>query len=254
MNHTQETTAELTTGEARNRKHAYPDDLARYVREHWDGSARDAEGECDERDEGLPATPVLEALLSTCYQASLLRDEDRPVTFRLIFADPDLFPKEEGPPEGLHRLEFTESLPFDERELRRLSPAADFDRSLIGASSNGDGEIRIWGLVNSGPRWLRSVRGGREPSAPLPPVPVVEVEGPGRLQVRKGSVSVAALEGGELSGSHTDVFASRWLPELFAPARAELVKLHEEARRLWAATRLIGTPSIRISPARSPRR
>jgi hypothetical protein len=235
LNYTQETTAEPTTGAARSRKHAYPDDLASYVREHWDDSPSDAEVEKDERGDSLPAAPVLEALLSTCYQASLMQEEERSVTFRLIFADPDLFPEEEGPPEGLHRLEFTEPIPFDERELRRLSPAAVFERSLIGASSDRDGVIRIWGLVHSGPRWLRSVQGGREPSAPLPPVPVVEVEGPGRLQVRKGSVTVAELEGGKLSDSYTDVFASRWLPDLFAPVRAELVELHEEARREAAA-------------------
>ena len=235
MNSTQVTTAESTTGEEKNRKHAYPDDLANFVREHWEDLSREAEGAKDERDDSLPAAPVLEALLSTCYQASLLHEEERSVTFRLIFADPDLFPEEEGPPKGLHRLEFAEPRLFDEHELRRLSPAADFERSLIGATSEEDGGIRIWGIVHSGPRWLRSVQGGREPSAPLPPVPVVEVEGPGRLQVRKGSVSVAELEGGRLSDSYTDVFASRWLPELFAPVRAELVELHEEARREAAA-------------------
>jgi hypothetical protein len=242
---TQETTAEPTTREDRNRKHAYPSELASFVRRYWKDSSRDAEAAKDERDDSLPAASVLEALLSTCYQASLLREEERSVTFRLIFADPHLFPEQEGPPERLHRLEFTESRPFDERELRRLSPAADFERSLIGASSDGSGGIRIWGILHSGPRWLRSVQGGREPSAPLPPVPVVEVEGPGRLQVGKGSVSVAELEGGRLSDSYTDVFASRWLPELFAPVRAELVELHEEARREAAAA---GEPWAPLDP------
>jgi hypothetical protein len=229
-------------GDQQSNKHAYPDDLASYVREHWEDSSRDAEGAKDEQNDGLPAPPVLEALLSTCYQASLLREEERSVTFRLIFAAPHLFPEEEGPPEGLHRLEFTEPSLFDERELRRLSPATDFERSMIGASADGGGGIRIWGIVHSGPRWLRSVRGGREPSAPLPPVPVVEVEGPGRLQVRKGSVSVAELEGGRLSDSRMDIFASRWLPELFAPVRAELVELHEEARREAAAAGELWAP------------
>ena len=238
-------TPEPTTGEEENRKHAYPDDLASYLRENWEDSSKDAEGEEDEREASLPAAPMLEALLSTCYQASLMREEERSVTFRLIFADPELFPEKEGPPEGLHRLEFTEPRRFDERELRRLSPAADFDRSLIGAFSDLDGGIRIWGLVHSGPRWLLSVQGGREPSAPLPPVPVVEVEGPGRLQVRKGSISVAELEGGRLSDSYTDVFASRWLPALFAPVRAELVELHEEARREAAAA---GEPWAPLDP------
>jgi hypothetical protein len=244
LNSTQVKTAE-PTGDERHRKHAYPGELASFVREHWEDSSRDAEGAKYERDDSPPAAPVLEALLSTCYQASLLREEERSVTFRLIFAEPHHFPEEQGPPERLHRLEFSEPRPFDERELRRLSPAVDFERSLIGACPDGGGGIRIWGIVHSGRRWLRSVQGGREPSAPLPPVPVVEVEGPGRLQVRKGSVSLAELEGGRISDSYTDVFASRWLPELFASVRAELVELHEEARREAAAA---GEPWAPLDP------
>lgn len=210
------------------REHAYPGDLARFVAERWEETPG-GEAVCAGRA-ALPGPPVLQALLSTCYQASLLREEERPVVFRLVFADPDLFPEEGGPPSGLHRLEFVEPRPFDERELRRLSPAAEFDRSLIGVRADGDGALGIWGLVHSGPRWLRSVQGGREPAASMPPVPVVEVEGPGRLHVRKGSVSVAELEDGALSAAYMDVFSSRWLPALFAPVRAELAELHEAAR------------------------
>ena len=214
------------------------------MRERWEGRAADGE-EIQEERAGLPGGLVLESLLSTCYQASLLREEERPVVFRMIFAPPRCFPKGDGPPDGLHRLEFREPRPFDEHELRRLSPAADFDRSLIGVTAGEDGEIRIWGVVHSGPRWLRGVQGGREPSAPLPPVPVVEVEGPGRLQVKKGSDSVAELEAGRLSAFYADVFASRWLPELFAPVRAELVDLHEEARREAAS---LGEPWTPLDP------
>jgi hypothetical protein len=214
------------------------------VRDHWDRNPQGAE-ETDGTGTDLPDGPVLDNLFSTCYQASLLREEERPVIFRLIFADPKRFPESDGPPEGLHRLEFEEPRPLDEHELRRLSPAADFDRSLIGVSADEEGEAWIWGVVHSGPRWLRGVQGGREPSAPLPPVPVVEVEGPGRLQVRKGDVAVAELEAGRLSASYADVFASRWLPDLFAPVRAELVELHEEARR--EATSL-GEPWAPLDP------
>jgi hypothetical protein len=100
LNSTQVTTAEPTTGDKRNQKHAYPDDLARFVREHWEDSSRDAEGAKDERDDSLPVAPVLEALLSTCYQASLLREEERPVTFRLIFANPDFSRRRKVPRRG----------------------------------------------------------------------------------------------------------------------------------------------------------
>ena len=47
---------------------------------------------------GLPAREVLETILSTCYQASLLREEERPVRFRLIVANPASFPMSGGPP------------------------------------------------------------------------------------------------------------------------------------------------------------
>lgn len=214
------------------------------MRERWERQPQGAE-QASDGGVALPDRPVLETLLSTCYQASLLREEERPVVFRMIFADPQDFPESDGPPDGLHRLEFEEPRPFDEHELRRLSPAADFDRSLIGVAADEEGETRIWGLVYSGPRWLRGVQGGREPSAPLPPVLVVEVEGAGRLQVKKGSVSVAELEAGRLSASYADVFASQWLPDLFAPVRAELVELHEEARGGAAS---LGEPWAPLDP------
>ena len=59
---------------------------------------------------------------------------------------------------------------------------------------------------------------------------VVHVTGPGSVGVHKGDAEVAVLKGGDLSGPGADVFASRWLPESFAPAKAALLGLHDEAR------------------------
>ncbi len=78
---------------------------------------------------------------------------------------------------------------------------------------------------------------------PLPPLPVVHVTGPGRLEVRKGSEIVGKLEDGVLSDASMDVFDSEWLPADFATARAELMEMHSAARDLaherdgerWAA-------------------
>src|SRR5919112_984718 len=78
-----------------------------------------------------------------------------------------------SPLDGLQRLAFPSPLPFDPRELRRLSVASDPQRTLIGVRQDGEGGLRIWGLVNSGTRWLRDVQGGRRAGAPLPPSPVV---------------------------------------------------------------------------------
>ena len=166
--------------------YAYPNDLARFVGESWEGHASGADGSGHEPAEA-PETLVLERLFSICYQASLLREEERPVSFRAVLAAPEDLPEEGGPPGGLHGFEFGEPRPFDERELRRLSPAADFEQSLVGVRRGEGGGLEIWGIVHSGSRWLRATRGGRESSVPLPPAPVVRVEAPGRLTVNRGT-------------------------------------------------------------------
>lgn len=236
------------------RAHQYPADLARFVRERW--AADDADPEI-----ALPELPVLEALVSTCFQASLMREEERQITFRLIFGEPDLFPPEEGPPSGLQRLVFDEPRDFNEHELRRLTPASPADRSLIGVRHNGEA-LEIWGLVHSGPRWLQRVRGGRDFSPPMPDAPVIRITGPGRIVVDRDSSLVGKLEGGRLSDNSMDVFESRWLPAMFAPIREELLELHlqdrEEAEHPWAEldldiTRRVAQHMIRriISTARN---
>ena len=150
---------------------AYPADLALFVRERWD----------EERAGPLPDPDTLEALISACYQASLLREEERAVKFRVILCDPDRLPPNEGPPGGIHRLEFPEPRHFDIQEIRRLSPAADYYRSLIGVRWDEAGELKIWGLVHSGPRWLREGQGGRDAPPSLPRALVLRVHGPGRI-------------------------------------------------------------------------
>ena len=208
--------------------YAYPDDLARFVRESWEDDARGADGS------GYGPTsvpePILERLFSTCYQASLLREEERPVSFRAILAAPEDLPEGGGPPGDLHRLAFGEPRPFDEQELRRLSPAADFEQALIGVRRGEGGGLEIWGLVHTGARWMRVTRGGRESSTPLPPAPVVRVEAPGRLTVSRGSEFVAELAGGRITGSRADAMTSRWMGGFFAPVRDGLAELHEESR------------------------
>ena len=202
-----------------NKDYAYPGDLAAFVRERWPEAAP-----------ALSGAASFEELLSICYQAGLMREEERAVIFRLVLAEPESFPLGAGPPTGYHRLEFITPIPLNEDALRRLSPAVDYYRSLVGVRRNGEGEFEIWGVVHSGPAWLRSVVGGRGQHPPLPPAPVVHATAPGRLHVHKGDTLVAGLEAGGLSGSSMDVFDSNWLTESFTPVRDELASLNEEAR------------------------
>jgi hypothetical protein len=186
---------------------AYPADLAVLVLARWHEAT--AAGQIDLAP---PAASTLADVLSICYQATLLREEGRPVTFRLSLSEPDAFAPTAGPPAGLHRLVFMRPLLLDQHELRRLAPAVVFSRSLIGATAAG-GEARIWGVIHSGPQWLQSVRGGRETEQTIPPVLIVAATGPGRLLVTAGAVTLAELRNGTLSGGDVDVFEAQWLHE-----------------------------------------
>jgi DisA bacterial checkpoint controller nucleotide-binding len=204
--------------------HDYPQDLAELVCKQWPPSSGRGRS-CD----SLPSQGALGALLGACYHASFLLEEQRPVAFRLIVREPELFAHDQGPPNGLQPLSFTEPRPLSEHELRRLAPAARFQRALIGAHFE-NGRWQLWGIVVSGPRWLQVDRGGRRAIRPLPPAPVVLVTGPGRMAVHCGSELVGLLRHGHVGGEVGDLFSSAWLPELFSGIREELLHQHDEAR------------------------
>jgi hypothetical protein len=88
------------------RQAAYPSDLAALVLTRWHEAT--AAGQIDLPP---PATSALVDVLAICYQATLLREEGRPVTFRLALSEPDAFAPAAGPPSGLHRLVFARPLP-----------------------------------------------------------------------------------------------------------------------------------------------
>lgn len=246
---------ELEVPGRRYTKWAYPGDLARFVAERWQETPVDPSSLASPGQAGFiggsgglatpsPDAAALEELLSACYQASMLREEERPVTFRAVLAEPGQYSPGEGPPEGLQRLEFPESRPCEPQEIRRLSVAAEYHRSLIGVKRDAEGNgLRIWGLIHSGPRWLHSVQGGRKGAALLPAAPVVMIEGPGHLEVYKGQEFVGRLEGGVLSASRRDVFDARWLLTMFRQLLEEILRLHRQA-----ITNAAEVPGERLAP------
>lgn len=216
---------------------AYPRDLARRVRALWPS-------------DGLPLPLALDTILDSAFHASFLREEERPVTFRLVAAPPVAFEDEVGPPEALLALAFHEVRPFDEHELRRLSQAAKYHRALVGIDEV-EGRVVTWGVVQSGPRWIASAEGQRVKEPPMPRALVVRVARPGHVAVSCGSQLVAELRGGALTDFMLDVFASRWLPALFETQRAEFASAHRdsggsaEAEAAAELTRLISQKMVK---------
>jgi hypothetical protein len=212
--------------------HAYPRRLAEFARARWrELEALPDPGPCDPHGAHLPEPEAFEQLLSIAYQASLLQEEERPVRFRLFVGDPARLPQGVGPPKGLHCLRFEQPRRYDEQEIRRLAPAAKFTRALIGVRSV-EGRFEIWGMLQSGPRWLQSARGGRPLPSPVPSdAVVVRAVGPGRLAIALGEVILAELRGGQLQSATMDVFESNWLSSRFVRLRTELITEHAEAMR-----------------------
>ncbi len=218
--------SEMEISTLRSDIHSYPRDLADFVGGAWK----------DPRS--APDIARLRRMFSVCYQASLMREEERPIIFRMVLGGPELFAPNEGPPSGLHKLEFDRPRPFIENEIRRLSPAADFYRAMIGVNEDEGGALQIWGIVYSGPRWIQTTQGGRSESPPLPPALVVYADAPGALEVYRGAEFLAKLDGGRLLGAQMDVFASNWMLDGFKEVVDEISALHivarSRAKERWA--------------------
>lgn len=173
---------------------------------------------------------IIQNLVSTCYQTSIMTEEKRALQFRLILLDPEKLSAEEGPPDGLHRLIFSEPRPFNEYELRRLAPAVDFYGSLIGVKTNSEGKLQIWGIIHSGPRWMQAIKGGSLGYLPLPQALVLYVVRAGHIVICKGSEMIAILNGGKILTPSKSVLNSGWFREGLAAAAQDLWTLHDAAR------------------------
>jgi hypothetical protein len=143
-----------------------------------------------------------------------------------------------GPPSGLHKLLFKIPRAFNEQELYKLAPAADFYRTLIGVDVGQNKEPQIWGLIHSGTRWIQTFFGGRKISPSLPAGLAIYVAGPGQISVCLGSETIATLNGGKIYPPSPDVFAAQWLSESFTKVHHKMRALHETAReeskKSWA--------------------
>ncbi|MCC5805745.1 MAG: hypothetical protein JJU00_05390 [Opitutales bacterium] len=179
--------------------------------------------QCLAPHDGAPGGPALRDLLQILFAGSLMREEGRAVRVRVMLSPPDAFAGHTGPPHGFHAVRFELPLRLSAGEVKRISPATDYARSLVGVWADADG-FYIWGLLNSGPRWLNRASGGRRIAQPAQPYPVIQVRDPGVLAILLKDELVSELRGLTIQRRGVDVLASKWLEERFLGPRAELVR------------------------------
>jgi hypothetical protein len=195
------------------RSHSYPDLLARQLWPTWVAKGNYRFG-IDSRD-------ALGGLLSVAYQASLLHEEGRQVTCRLALCSQAELDPEVLAPYSFRVLNLSRPRPFDEQEIRRLSPAATFYRTIIAVTWSEGRGFQISGLINTG-------EGSRDLHTDLPgmihPIPewlIFHVRGPGNLVVHLGSERLATLMNGRIEEHVYNVFATTWMQRHLHVATAD---------------------------------
>jgi len=213
--------------------HAYPAQLADFVLDAWPPGV----------PLGLERRQLAE-LVSTCFQATLAREEGRNVRFRLVAGTPAQVTAALDPSHFMP-LELSAAEPLNPEHLSRLSPAAPYHSSMIGVAAL-DAGWTIWGIVHTGADWLAPSWGGRDHHRSLG---LLEVHawGPGRLGVYAARALVATLERGMIEATTTDVFTSAWLRRLFRPSGATAEDASESALNLAddALVRVISQHMVR---------
>jgi hypothetical protein len=172
---------------------------------------------------GAPTETELREACNALYSASLLKEEGRSVRARVIIAPPDAFAADGGPPDGVHAMRLTMSHPFNPNEIKRLSPAASFFHSAVAIWPVKDRGFRIWGILNTGPRWMNMVAGGRKPTGEGIPHPIIHVRDPGWLIFYQNYQLIGEWRGREFHGPRLDVFESPLLSQRFERLRCNMV-------------------------------
>jgi hypothetical protein len=125
-----------------------PNDLAKLIENRW------KDYPFGSQPSNPPTPELLNELVTTCFYASLQKEEGRGVRFCVAICDESLFvsapPKRFSPFTFVSTVfRFSDPRRFNVHELVRLAPACDPAKTLIVAHVR-EGQIWIWGLIDTG--------------------------------------------------------------------------------------------------------
>jgi hypothetical protein len=187
--------------------HTYPRQLAELLWSAWIGEKR--------THTAVDSEDTLSGFLSVAYQASLLREESRPVECRIALLGLDHDDGQSLARIGFRLFRFSRPRIFVEQEIRRVAPATGFYRSMIAVRRRENREFEIMGLIHTG-EWSRDLTVGIDGlNYPIPDWLIIHVRGPGNLVICRGGERIATLLNGRIEGHGFDLFTSTWLGERY---------------------------------------
>ena len=142
----------------------------------------------------LPAAGLVEQFISSAYQASLLQEEGRPVRYRLLLCTPAQLGARPLT-DAQYVLPLLVPRPYEEQEIRRLSPALNAADSLLAVQPTEPADLLIWGLLRR-PNSRNQVAGALSGLEAL----LLDVRGPGNLIFYCGSQRLMTLQQGNIDG------------------------------------------------------
>ncbi len=182
--------------------HSYPRELSEQIWSLW----KRASGV----DTLLDSSERLNAFLSIAYQASLLREEGRPVECRIALLGSEQLEISPLDGTGFHPVRFTKPRLYAEQEIRRLGPATGFYRSMIAVEWSAQCGFQISGMIHTG-AFSRDLTVAIDSlNHPIPDWLIIHVRGPGNLVIHRGSERIVTLLNGRVEGHGFDLFASSW--------------------------------------------
>src|SRR5436309_6516609 len=129
-------------------EHSYPRDLSGQIWSLW--------SRANGTDALLDSAGRLNEFLSIAYQASLLREEGRPVECRIALLGFEHLEVNKLASMGFQPVRFAKRRKFVEQEIRRLSPATGFYRSMIAVEWSRTHGFQISGMIHTG-AWSRDL-------------------------------------------------------------------------------------------------
>lgn len=187
--------------------HSYPRELAEQIWSLWNRS--------DGSGTALDSVETLNSFLSVAYQASLLREEGRPVECRITLSELKNLEPAGLAAIGFHLVRFSRRRSFAEQEIRRLGPATGFYRAMIAVEWSVSRGFEISGMVHTG-AWSRDLTVAIDSiNHPIPDWLIIHIRGPGNLVIHCGSERLVTLLNGRVEGHGFDLFASSWLLERY---------------------------------------
>lgn len=187
----------------------YAADLVKMIKKVWKQTKLYVQ---EEAVPPLPGDAELRRLLDVAYHASLLTEEGRRPSFRIVCCPRAEF--REGGSQRVRscvKINFSSPCPFNEKQLLQLAPATDPTSVMIAVErvegSEDAGDLQMWGLLDTGSSWWTHMRRESERTVHAPPdLLTISSTRPGQVVVSRAWRILLTLENGRLALPPADVF------------------------------------------------